>query len=57
MSAPTLSEVRPLGADVLTVSDLMILDFDYWVNPKSAMVSPTTFCSGCGFDLAADSAE
>ncbi len=55
MSAPTLSEVRPLDADVLTVSDLKILDFDYWVNPKDAML--TLCCCVCGADVALDSVE
>jgi hypothetical protein len=40
----------------LTVTDLVIHEFDQWSNAQDAMLAPTTICT-CRQDLAAEAAE
>lgn len=56
MSAPVKSETLRYLADSVTVSDLLIHEFNSWTNSKDAMLSPTTSC-WCQADLTTDRVE
>jgi hypothetical protein len=56
MSAPVTTDTRPYLTDVVTVSDLLIQEFNNWTNSKDSMLSPTTSC-WCRSDLDTDPVE